>query len=448
MTKKVFLLLLILNCSLVYAQTIKTDVLVIGDGASGVAAALQCARSKVKTILAAGSIKIEDEATVNGMAEIDANRNIPSGIWGEFRKQIQDIYKNTPGSDTSGNASLRFEPDTASSILKKMTDTVKNLSLYLNATFTAIKKDGDRWDVEITQDGKTITIKTMVVIDATENGEVAANAVAKFSAGFDNNKNEPGSKLYRTSIATGEALPGQKYGDANATRGNYPPYPFYCVPMNTVLFSNIDNLLITEKALPVGKSIQYLPLQFELGQGVGAMAAYCAFFKTTTKNLKVRIIQGELLDFKGYLVPFTDIKQTDPEWRAVQQVCATGLLKGERRIVDNNNQFVFMPDSLVTTAEIKPVLIEIYTRAFLWFIKEKPGEKFTLGNLLSFISDYTLTDPVVLKARIQKDWKSLYKFKPDFDLNHQVTRREFAILTNKYLNPFARTVDLSGRLMN
>jgi len=185
-----------------------------------------------------------------------------------------------------------------------------------------------------------------------------------------------------------------------------------------------------------------------LGQGVGAMAAYCAFFKTTTKNLKVRIIQGELLDFKAYLLPFADIPQKDRDWRAIQQVCETGLLRGVQRVTGNNEQFLFMPDSLVSTAEVQPVLTEIYTRAFLWFGKEKPGEKFTLGNLLSFISDYTLTDPIVLKARIQKEWKALYKFEPYFDLNRAVTRREFAVLANKFLNPFARTVDLNGAMVN
>ena len=211
----------------------------------------------------------------------------------------------------------------------------------------------------------------------------------------------------------------------------------------------MDNYTGNRKSvLPANKNIQYLPLQLTLGQGAGTVAAYCAFFKTTTNNLNVRIIQGELLDFKGYLLPFTDISPKDPDWRAIQQVCATGLIKGILHIKRNDSEFLFKPDSLVSTAEIKPVLIEIYTRAFLWFNKEKPGERFTLGNLVSFISDYTLTDPQVLKFRIKRDWKSLYKFKTDFDLNRQITRREFAVLANKFLNPFARTVDLNGMPVN
>jgi heterodisulfide reductase subunit A-like polyferredoxin len=51
MLKKLLACLLCLGFTYTYADTIKTDVLVIGGSASGTAAALQCARSKVKTIL-------------------------------------------------------------------------------------------------------------------------------------------------------------------------------------------------------------------------------------------------------------------------------------------------------------------------------------------------------------------------------------------------------------
>jgi hypothetical protein len=445
MIKRLPVILLIFLCSLTYGQTIKTDVLVLGGSTSGVAAAIQCARSKVKTVLAVQSQTLGGFKG-NGMLTIETNRNIPSGTWGEFRKHILAAYKNTPGFDTSYNCALRFGADTAESILGKMADTTKNLSTYLDARFITIKRDGEKWEATIIQNEKITKIIARVIIDATENGEVAIKAGAKLPAAFDIRKSNIGSTMYRTSIATGISL--QQNNNANPAQNNYPSPPVCYVPMNAVVLNDVDNVLLTEKLLPADKEIEYTPLQIELGQGAGTVAAYCAFFKTTTKNLKVRIIQGELLDFKGYLLPFTDIPQTDRDWRAIQQICATGLLKGILHTNRNGTEFLFKPDSLVNSTEIQPVLTEIYTRAFLWFSKEKPGEKFTLGNLLSFISDYTLTDPQVLKYRIQKDWKTYYKFKTEFILNRPVTRREFAVLTNKFLNPFARTVDLSGRLVN
>jgi hypothetical protein len=447
MTKFLIVILVIANCFLVDAQTIKTDVLVIGDGACGAAAAIQCARSKVKTVYL-----VRDSLPVFGtqlpaMCTIGANRNIQSGIWGEFRKRVHDFYKKIPGYDTSNNAVFRFEPNAGASILKKITDTVKNLTVYVNGTITAIKRNGDNWEVNFSRNGKIIEVKTRVVVDATEMGEVASKSGIKITAGYDNvNTNQ--FKTYRTSIAAIEESPELRKKNVKTSDAYYPPFPAYIVPIKIIRSKDADNLLIAEKVLWGKQDIQYLPLQLEMGQGIGTVAAYCAFFKTTTKNLNVRAIQGELLDFKGYLLPFTDIPLQDRNWRAIQQVCATGLLKGVQQTTRDSSKFLFMPDSLVRTDEVKPVLTEIYTRAFLWFIKEKPGEKFTVANLLSFIGDYTLTNSQVLISSIQKAWKTQYKFTNDFDLNRQVTRREFAVLANRFLNPFARTVDLDGNVVN
>jgi hypothetical protein len=367
----------------------------------------------------------------NGMVTVNTNRNIPSGAWGEFRRQIRDFYSKTPGFDTAQNAPLKFEIETAISILRKTADTVKNLTQYADSKFVSIKKDGDRWEVNLVKNGQTITVKTRVIIDATTEGMIASKAGAKFYPVTE--KTDLASNLYRTAIATNEGL--VQHGD------NF-------IPLHAILVKDADNILCTEKDLPGDKDIQYLPLQLELGQAAGAVAAYCAFFKTTTQHLRVRIIQGELLDFKAYLLPFSDVRQTDPAWRAIQQVSATGLLKGVQKTTGNTSELHFEPNDIVSTDEVRPILTELYTRAFLWFNAEKPGDKFTLGNLLSLISDYTLTEPKNLQIAVQKSWTAQLRLSGTFDLKRPVTRLEFAVLANKYLNPFAKTVDMSGRIIN
>jgi hypothetical protein len=444
MIKKLLLPLLLFATTFAAAETIKTDVLVIGGSPGGVACAMQCARSKVKTLLIVQDGELGGFSASEKIYSIETNRNIPSGTWGEFRQRVIDHYKDQKGYDTAYNTVLKFEPSVGSEILNKMTDTMKNLTIKLNTPWTSVKKDGTGWDVSIIINGETVTVKAKVLVDATENGDVVKKAGSQLPAKFDNAKENGNPNIYRTSIAAGEGFPGQKYEDGNSPKSNYPPYPFYCVPMSAVVVRDQDNLLVIDTILPDNKNLQYLPLQMELGQGAGTVAAFCAFFKTTTKNLNVRIIQGELLDYKGYLLPFTDIPQKDAHFRAVQQVCATGLLQGS---IDGS-VFHFKPDEIVKTAEVKPVLTDLYTRAFLWFDKEKPGEQFTLGDLLSLISDYTLTDPKTLQIALQKAWGPKFKLTNDFDLKRPVTRLEFAVLANRYLNPFARTVDLSGRLIN
>jgi hypothetical protein len=108
----------------------------------------------------------------------------------------------------------------------------------------------------------------------------------------------------------------------------------------------------------------------------------------------------------------------------------------------------FEPDSVVKTAEIKPAFDAMYTRGFLWFRKEKPADVFTVGNMVSLISEMTLSDPKPLELNLEKQWKTTFKFEKAFDLKRPVTRREFAVLANKYLNPFARWVDYTGKFIN
>lgn len=564
MIKKLLLPLLIFICSYCNAEIIKIDVLVIGGGACGVSAAIQSARSKVKTLLIEPGPWLGGSMTMGGMSVLDANRDLPSGVWGEFRRKVTEYYHNRLGYDTSRTAILRFEPHTGAEILKKITDTVKNLTVKLKTPWISIKKDGTGWDVEIKVNGEVVKVEAKVVVDGTETSEVAAKAGVKFvdeetkeelnyvailkdfgrnadktiakpegydPANYSSLKNkdirqwlksreipndkymivpestvsgsnhdelvkaarlrtlglvyylqtglgyknlglddqfgtadhlapEPlvltakpvkgevrmvmdditkpydrKSKLYRTSIAV----------------GNGPDMPAFSIPLGAIVPNDADNLLVTEKALSVTHDITgYLnpAVQMTLGQGVGAAAAFCAFFKTTTRHLNVRIIQGEIMDFKGYLLPITDISQKDPHWRAIQQVCESGLLKGIQKLNGNTVEVHFEPNDPVTTAEVKPVLDEIYSRAFIWFNKEKPGEKLTIGNVLYFISDYTLTDPDNVKNAIREDWKTKFKLPGEFDVHRSITRLEFAVLVNRYLNPFAKTVDLTGRIVN
>ncbi|HVS92053.1 MAG TPA: FAD-dependent oxidoreductase, partial [Mucilaginibacter sp.] len=180
MIKKLLPAFLLFAFSFVNAETIKTDVLVIGGGACGVAAAIQSARSKVKTLLVEPGPWLGGSMTTGGMCVLDANRDLPSGIWGEFRRKVTDYYRPRLGYDTSKTAILRFEPSVGAEILRKITDTVKNLTVKMKTPWTNIKKDGSEWEVTIVENGDNVTVKAKVVVDGTETGEVAAKAGGKF----------------------------------------------------------------------------------------------------------------------------------------------------------------------------------------------------------------------------------------------------------------------------
>lgn len=443
MVKKLLVFVLLFSCCFTYAETIKTDVVVIGNGTSAIAAAIQSGRSKVKTLLLLNGPWLE-ELSLQKMITLNEPAYAPSGIWEEVDKELREFYKKTPGYDTLSKA-LMFEPYAAAGALKRMADSTKMLTSKLSVSYTSIEKDGTGWKLEVLIKGEKVTIKAKVLIDGTEDGEMITKAGATLPPDIKTWHDKGPADLYRTSIASGTYT-----ADANNNVPNYPNGPVYYIPLSAVIVKNADNLLTINKTLfPPGA--YNLTAKIALGQGVGATAAFCAFFKTTTKKLDVRVIQIELLDFKSSLLYFTDVERSDPYYRSIQQIAATGLLKGiSVTVADGKNMkdFEFMLDAPVYTNEIKPVLTETYSRVFLWVNREKPGEKFTVANLLSLISEITLTEPNDFKIKMQKDWNVVYKFKSDFDLNKPVTRREFAVLANQYLNPFARAVDINGKTLN
>lgn len=425
MIKKLLFLPLLPAFFSLYAQTIKTDVLVIGNGPAAVAAAVQSARSKVKTVLAADKIRLD---LMGDKHIVDLSPETPSGLWCDFVKSVKKESR-AAGADTLLTSRIEFSEQAGENALLKMTDSIKNLTVEPDMAFTGIEKSGDEWLLKFSRLGKTLEIKAKIVIDATTDGAVASKSGTEVNNIF---LRQVGTlDLCRTTVASG-IVPTEP------TDRTF--YPGWAISLKAFLASGVENLLFIGESTP--EIADFLPVQFKLGQAAGAIAAYCSFFKTNTAHLKVRVIQGELLDFKTSLLPYSDISPADPDWRAIQQVGLTGLFTG------NVPDLHFRPDSKVKTDEIERILIEIYSRAFLWFNKEKPGEYFTIANMLSFISDYTLTEPTILNASIRKAWKTQFKFTTDFEPGRAITRREFAVLANKYLNPFARTVDLDGKLVN
>lgn len=100
------------------AQTIFTDVLVIGGGTGGVAAGIQSAIRKAKTIITEPSPWLGGMLTAAGKGCTDGN-HLPSGLWEEFRQQLYKHY-NTKNLATGWVSNTLFEPHVGDSIFKAM----------------------------------------------------------------------------------------------------------------------------------------------------------------------------------------------------------------------------------------------------------------------------------------------------------------------------------------
>lgn len=163
---------------------IKTDVLVIGGGASGVMAGIQAARLGVKTTIIEEKTWLGGMLTSAGVSAIDGNHHLASGLWAEFRTALIKHYGTASALQTGWVSQVMFEPQIGQKILLDMCSKESNLKVLLHTQYSQITWQNNTWVVSLK--GKVLaTIQAKIIIDATELGDVAALLGTKYDLGMD-----------------------------------------------------------------------------------------------------------------------------------------------------------------------------------------------------------------------------------------------------------------------
>lgn len=169
------------------AQTMYTDVLVIGGGAGGTAAGIQSARQKVKTIIAEPTTWLGGMLTAAGVSATDGNHLLASGLWEEFRQQLYKHYK-TEKLATGWVSNTLFEPHVGDSIFKALCAKEKDyLSVLFGLQLQSVLKEKNKITgaVFLNAQKKTVIIKSKICIDATEQGDVIALSGTAYDLGME-----------------------------------------------------------------------------------------------------------------------------------------------------------------------------------------------------------------------------------------------------------------------
>jgi hypothetical protein len=394
-----FCLLFCLGAHTGFAQKLRTDVCVYGNSVAALAAGIQAARSGVQTLLISTS-----DAWINQTSLADwENASIASGLGTELLKKYTQREKHRA-----------LKADSLLQSIKALADTVKNLKIISASAIEEIKESGKGWELNLKGGQK---IKTLILVDGDKNHAVLkqlglepkANSTMIFDV------NNPLTKTSVAILGPNSILPLQSLvveKEANIV----------CIPSEVSAFA-----------------------QLNAGQAAGATAAYCAFFKTTTEQLNLRIIQGELLTYKATLLPFKDIQQGDSNFVALTHVALTGLLNSG--IGQKQGTYQWLGNNNLNVDEIKVSMKKLYSRSQIWFADHADLTDLSIGDAIGLIT-YTATRGAELKLEIERGWKSTLGLSGGFNENRKVSRNEFAILLEAYLQPFARQVDMQGAFIN
>ena len=398
----------------------KPDVIVIGGSAAGTAAAIQAARSGVKTLLIAPSDNL--------ISDVAPSMNIPAfdlGLWKEWRDQFikaSDSVKTTPQL-----------------VLENIVKKTKNLSFLKATPILGIEQKKNGWEVKVNINGKQEDIKCKVLVDATTNSANSVlaqfnilsldkngkfeNLVAYTKIQQDNPYNQL-QKLYRTSGAAG-------FGKDSVA---------HFIPLGVFIPKEKDNLLIVSTSAFKDFEItdfKNIALWTNMGQAVGALAAFGPFFDTTPSKANIRLTQGEMFTYKSFLYPVKDVAVTDSAFYPIQKIIASGILK-----FDFKTGFFNIKEP-VKISDFKELMSTLYARSKIWFIENKASDM-TIKNTISLFSFISGRDPISIQQEIEKDWKEKYGFASSYSENEIINKKEFAVLMDKYITPFNINVDFNG----
>jgi len=613
------ILVLFFSLSTLYAQT-KYDIVVVGGSASGICAGLQSSRMGAKTLIVEETTWLGGMLTSAGVSAIDGNKNLPAGIFGEFKRELVNYYGNEKNLATGWVSNILFEPSVGDRILKKMASKEKNLSVWYESSLKEVIKEDKIWKLTLNKGNEVLKVETKILIDATELGDIAKMVGLKYDIGMDsknitnediaavnandivqdltyvailkdykkdmiiskpmgydstlfacccqNNlctkpkgKNKLWSKqemlnygklpngkyminwpiegndyyvnmidmspleredaikkaknftlcfvyfiqkelgyttyyLDDTEFDTNDLLPhipyhresrrihgkvrftinhitnpyaDQLYRTAIAV-GDYPvdhhhyryhgadtlpdlhfyPIPSYGLPLGTLLPDSLTNFIVAEKSISVTNlvngSTRLQPVVMQIGQTAGTLAAICVKQNKEINQVSIREIQKTILDNGGYLLPYLDVSVSNPLFKPLQRIGATGILRGFGKNVDWSNQTWIYPKNILTTSDLLG-LNEYFPDLQL----QNTTDTIIFKNFIEILSKASKNKSFGLETNFIKELNQLLRSfgYHDYEQNRPILRGEAAIIIDKYLQPFEkREIDIYGKLID
>ncbi|GAB1350901.1 FAD-dependent oxidoreductase [Ignavibacteriales bacterium] len=174
-----------------------TELLIIGGGASGICAGIQAARMGIKTLIIEESSMVGGMFNAAGVTAFDGNKYaVGGGIFGEFRKKIEDHYGGPDNTFTGWISLTCFEPRVGQKALDELIASAgDNLTIWYNTKLVSIIKEANTikgaivepqnsGDSEVSKfRSSEVPVYADITVEATEYGDVLYLAGLPFRFG-------------------------------------------------------------------------------------------------------------------------------------------------------------------------------------------------------------------------------------------------------------------------
>ena len=164
----------------------QVDVLIVGGGASGISAGIQCARMGVPAMIVEETPWVGGMLTAAGVSCIDGNYNLQSGIFGEFADSLARRYGGWQALQTGWVSYINFEPQVGQEVLTNMAEGCELLEVRRETIMLDVARKEGKWVVLFKNaEGRKYKVAANILIDGTELGDVAKACGVEYRIGME-----------------------------------------------------------------------------------------------------------------------------------------------------------------------------------------------------------------------------------------------------------------------
>ncbi|MGL4379244.1 MAG: FAD-dependent oxidoreductase [Microcoleaceae cyanobacterium] len=191
-------------------EELTTEVLVIGAGTGGTAAAIQAARRGAKTILVSEFPWLGGMLTSAGVSAPDGNELLAfqTGLWGAFLKELN--HYQADGDDRGWVSFFNFDPRVGAEIFANWVRELPNLQWIQGENAIALlKKNNQIMGVQFPH----LRIYAKIIIDGTELGDLLELGEIPYYWGWELQEKwgEPSSPIFPNQLTQNEPIQGMTW---------------------------------------------------------------------------------------------------------------------------------------------------------------------------------------------------------------------------------------------